>query len=158
MEGKTLEALFPGRDLTPMRERMRGLMQEAGLPYGERTHTYNSRLAQELAKWAETRLASESVDLLHRKLYEAYFVDGKNIADHDVLVALAESVNLEPNEVREVLQSRSFEAEVDSDWQLAYEQGISGVPTFSAKDMVVVGCQPYETLEKFVLHLQSLED
>jgi len=57
-----------------------------------------------------------------------------------------------------VLQSRSFEAEVDSDWQLAYEQGISGVPTFSAKDMVVVGCQPYETLEKFVLHLQSLED
>jgi protein-disulfide isomerase len=30
---------------------------------------------------------------------------------------------------------------------------VAGVPTFYANDLVVVGCQPYETLEKFVKHL-----
>jgi hypothetical protein len=33
---------------------MRGLMEQEGLPYDERTHSYNSRLAQELGKWADT--------------------------------------------------------------------------------------------------------
>ena len=36
MEGRSLEDLFPGRDLTPMKERMKGLMAEAGLDYGSR--------------------------------------------------------------------------------------------------------------------------
>ena len=72
-EGQSLEELFPGRDLTPMRERMKGLMAEAGLPYGDRTHTYNSRLAQELGKWADTQ---EGGAAIHDLLYRAYFVDG----------------------------------------------------------------------------------
>ena len=43
-EGLSLEDLFPGRDLAPMKERMKSLMAEAGLPYGDRSHTFNSRL------------------------------------------------------------------------------------------------------------------
>jgi len=54
-EGRSLSELFAGRDIEPMKRQMRELMAEAGLEYGERTHTYNSRLAQELAKWADTQ-------------------------------------------------------------------------------------------------------
>jgi len=37
-----------------MYQRMKALMDAEGLPYGKRTYTYNSRLAQELGKWADT--------------------------------------------------------------------------------------------------------
>ena len=60
-EGRTLEALFAGRgvDIEAMYTRMKGLMDAEGLPYGRRTHTYNSRLAQELGSWADTQAGGE---------------------------------------------------------------------------------------------------
>lgn len=136
-----------------MRERIKLLMAEAGLPYGDRTHTYNSRLAQELAKWADSQCADGAI---HDALYRAYFVDARNIADTDVLVAVAESVGLDGAHARRVLHNREFKSAVDQDWQRSRETGVTGVPTFYSDDLVVVGCQPYETLEKFVLHLMQL--
>ena len=52
-EGLSLEELFAGRDLDipAIQEHLKELMRLEGLPYGNRTHTYNSRLAQELSKW-----------------------------------------------------------------------------------------------------------
>jgi predicted DsbA family dithiol-disulfide isomerase len=153
-EGKSLEELFAGRDMAPIKERMKGLMAEAGLAYSDRTHTYNSRLAQKLGKWADTQQDGEAI---HDKLYRAYFVDGVNISDIDVLVKIAESAGLDADAAREVLDTRSFKDHVDADWQRSREHGITGVPTFSSNDLLVVGCQPYETLEKFVSHLQELQ-
>ena len=51
----SLKELFAGRDIDveAMYKRMKGLMDAEGLEYGRRTHTYNSRLAQELGKWAD---------------------------------------------------------------------------------------------------------
>jgi predicted DsbA family dithiol-disulfide isomerase len=150
MEGKSLEELFAGRDIEPMRQRMKALMAEAGLPYGDRTHTYNSRLAQELAKWADTQQGGEAI---HDALYRAYFVDNLNLYDIQALVDIAEATGLDGALAREVLEKRSFKDAVDADWQRAHQLGITGVPTFYQDDLVVVGCQPYETLERFVKHL-----
>ena len=51
-DGLTLEQLFAGRDIDirAAQARMTRLMAEEGLPYGTRTMTYNSRLAQELGR------------------------------------------------------------------------------------------------------------
>jgi predicted DsbA family dithiol-disulfide isomerase len=133
-----------------MRERMKALMAEAGLEYGERTHTFNSRLAQELGKWADSKPGGEAI---HDALYRAYFVDNKNISDVDELVVIAEAVGLDALEARRVIIDREYKEAVDEDWQRSRETGVTGVPTFFGNDLVVVGCQPYETLEKFVLHL-----
>jgi predicted DsbA family dithiol-disulfide isomerase len=149
-EGKSLAQLFAGRDLAPMRERMKTLMAEAGLEYGDRTHTFNSRLAQELGKWADSKPGGEAI---HDALYRAYFVDNKNIGDVDELVVIAEAVGLDAPEARRVIIDREYKEAVDKDWQRSRETGVTGVPTFFGNDLVVVGCQPYETLEKFVLHL-----
>jgi predicted DsbA family dithiol-disulfide isomerase len=151
-EGKSLEELFAGRDITPMRERMKALMQDAGLPYGDRTHTYNSRLAQELGKWADTQ---DGGDAIHDKLYKAYFLENRNISNIDELVEVAQSIGLDSEAARKVLENREFKNQIDEDWQRSRESGVSGVPTFYCDDLVVVGCQPYETLEKFVLHLMQ---
>lgn len=148
-EGKSLEELFAGRgyDLEAMYTRMKGLMDAEGLPYSRRTHTYNSRLAQELGKWADTQPGG---DKLHDAIYRAYFVDTKNIGDPEVLVALAESVGLSGAEARAVLAERRFEEAVDRDWMKSRAYGVTGVPTFVAGGYGVVGAQPYEVLAQLL--------
>ena len=144
-QGLLLQELFAGRgyDLDAMHARMKSLMDAEGLPYNRRSHTYNSRLAQELAKWADSQSGFES---LHGALYRAYFVDGRNIGDGEVLVDIAQSVGLPADGAREVLAERSFKQEVDADWEQARRYGITGVPTFIAGGHKVVGAQPYNVL------------
>jgi predicted DsbA family dithiol-disulfide isomerase len=149
MEGQPLAEMYAKRGLDPdaMYRRMKGLMDAEGLPYGRRTHTYNSRLAQELGKWADTQPGGETI---HDKLYRAYFVDSRNIGDIEVLVEIAQSVGLPAEEARAVLNERRFKDAVDADWEKSHRYGVTGVPTFVAGRNGVVGAQPYEVLEQLV--------
>jgi predicted DsbA family dithiol-disulfide isomerase len=144
-EGLLLKDLFAGRgfDLEAMHARMKGLMDTEGLPYERRTHTYNSRLAQELAKWADAQPGFAGI---HQALYRAYFVEGRNIGDIEVLVDIARSVGLPEDQARAVLVERTFRDLVDQDWQKARRYGITGVPSFVAGGTKIVGAQPYEVL------------
>lgn len=150
-EGMTLEALFAGRGDAASRqarqERMKGLMKDEGLPYGDRTHTYNSRLAQELGKWADTQPNGGAV---HDALYRTYFVENRNIGEIEVLLDVVRAVGLPVEEARRVLVERTFKAAVDADWTLAGRAGVTGVPTFAAGGYGVVGAQPYEVIEQLV--------
>ena len=150
-EGRTLESLFAGRgvDLNAAHERMQQLMDAERLPYARRTHTYNSRLAQELGKWADT---GPDGDVLHDALYRAYFVDGRNISDPRVLVELVtktDTPGLSPNTAQQVLFERRFKDAVDADWTRAGRLGITGIPTFVMSEQCIVGAQPYEALREF---------
>jgi predicted DsbA family dithiol-disulfide isomerase len=149
-EGRSLERLFARRnvDLQAMYVRMKRLMDTEGLPYGQRTHTYNSRLAQELGKWADTQ--PPGYEALHDALYKAYFVDGRNIGDVDVLVDIAASVGIPADAARDVLERRVMKDAVDADWAKASSYGVTGVPTFVAGSYQVVGAQPYEVLEQLL--------
>ena len=153
MEGLALSELFRGRDIEPMQKMMRERMQTAGLEYGDRSMTYNSRLAQELGKWSDTQDGGSAI---HTALFRAYFVDDKNLADIDVLVDIAAGVGLDANVARQVLEQRTFSPQVDQDWQMARELGITGVPTFLAANQALVGCQPYDVLEKYIQYVQKL--
>jgi predicted DsbA family dithiol-disulfide isomerase len=150
LEGRALADLFGGHnaDRAARQARMAALMAEEGLPYGERTHTYSSRLAQEVGKWAD---AEDHGDAFHEAMFHAYFVDGRNIADSETLVQLAASVGLSTDEARAVIAERRFQAAVDADWQRSRDYGITGVPTFVANGRGVVGAQPYEILERLVV-------
>ena len=57
LEGRSMAEFYASRNIDPEAAyaRMKGLMDAEGLPYGRRTHTYNSRLAQELGKWTDTQ-------------------------------------------------------------------------------------------------------
>lgn len=118
-----------------------------GLPLGKRERTYNSRLAQELAKWAESKGRG---DPFHDAIFRAYFVDGKNIAKVDLLSALAKSIGLSEKEARSVLELRTYKEAVDSDWSRSHLLGITAVPTFLIGDRVLVGFPTYERLEDLV--------
>ena len=127
---------------------MKALMEQEGLPFNsERTMSYNSRLAQELAKWAESRGKGAQI---HDPLFRAYFVEAKNIGKLEVLTEIAQQIGLPADEAVAVLVSRSFKEAVDADWIRCAQLGIDGVPTFLAGRYMMVGAHPYEELEKLV--------
>src|SRR5262245_42179965 len=130
-----------------MHAQMKARMTAEGLPYGERTRTYNSRLAQELGKWADTQPGGEAI---HDALFRAYFVEARDISRPEVLLVIAERVGLPVAEAREVVERRTFRDAVDADWELSRQYGITGVPTFVAGRYGVVGAQPYEALAELV--------
>jgi len=149
-EGLSLAELFRGRsavDMTRQMLRLKKVARELGLPWSDRSMTYNSRLAQELGKWAEEKGRG---DEFHRAVYRAYFVDLKNIGDARELVRVAQSVGLAGDEAEEVLESRSCREAVDSDWDLSRELGVTAVPTYLIGRDAVVGAHPYEVLEDFL--------
>jgi predicted DsbA family dithiol-disulfide isomerase len=148
-QGRSLADMFAGRgyDIPKMQAQMRERMAAEGLPYGDRTMTYNSRLAQELGAWADTQPGG---DAIHDALFRAYFVDGVDISNVEVLVGIASAVGLSAEQAREVLATRSFGPVIDADWEKSHDYGVTGVPTFVAGRQGVVGAQPYETLERLV--------
>ena len=128
-----------------MLDRLKKAAADCGLPFGERTMTYNSRRAQEAGKWAESLNRG---DAFHMAVFKAYFVDGLNIARVPVLVELAESVGLKG--VEEVLSKGTFKEAVDNDWRYSLRCDVRAVPTFAANGRMVVGAQPYSVLEGLV--------
>jgi len=145
----TLEELFAGRpiNIDEIKARLRMVAQELGLPLGDRQKTYNSRLAQELGKWAEEKGRGEE---FHNAVFRAYFVEGINIAKTEELASLAKTVGLSEQEAKNVLEVRTHRQAVDSDWKKSHQLGITAVPTFVINQKAVVGAQPYEVLEHFL--------
>ena len=128
-------------------------MEREGLPFNaERNMSYNSRLAQELAKWAETKGKAEEIT---NALFRAYFVDVKNIGKADVLAKVAEENDLPADEATEVLLSRKFKDAVDDDWRRCAAFGVNAVPTFHAGRYLMVGAQPYSELQRLVEHVMK---
>jgi len=151
-EGRTLLELFGSgpEDIKAKNTRMKGLMEAEGLPYSERSHTYNSRLAQEIGTWAETQVGGNAI---HDKFFEAYFVDCRNVGDVDVIIDVVKSVGLDEQEARAVLAERRFKDAVDADWAKSRSYGVTGVPTFVVDGPGgpgLVGAQPYEALQQLM--------
>lgn len=151
-QGRTLRELFQcGPDeIKTKNARMRSLMEAEGLPFNDRSHTYNSRLAQEIGAWAQGQPGG---DQIHDKFFETYFVDQRNLGDEEVIIDVVKSVGLDVDEARKVLADRSFKAAVDADWDKSRRYGVTGVPTYVSKGQGVVGAQSYESLHAFMTQL-----
>ena len=102
-----MEELFADRpvDIPAMIKHMKMVAAAEGLPLGDRTRTYNSRLAQEMAKWAEAKGRGEE---FHMAAFRAYFAAGKNIAEMDSLLEMATSVGLNPDEAQKIIEERTY--------------------------------------------------
>jgi len=149
VEGILLEKLYADRniDIEQKTAEFRKLAQEEGLPLGERTRTYNTRLAQELGKWAEWKGKG---DVFHMAVFRAYFAESKNIGLIPVLKDIAISVNLPGGEAQDIMEKRAFREWVDRDWARSLALRVRAVPTFVMNRLSLTGAYPYLVLEKFV--------
>lgn len=148
-QGLSLEQLFADsdKDIDEMNTRLKNAADEAGLPLGHRTMTYNSRFAQELGKWAKSK---DKEDAFHDAVFKAYFVDSKNIGQIPVLVDLAGSVGLSKQEARNVIENRTFKDMVDQDWSRSLQVDPEYIPSLMINGNLLVNPQRYELFEQFM--------
>lgn len=149
-EGQDInEHLTEKYGLTPQQldqnqEMIRQRGEEVGFRFdmAKRTRTYNTFDAHRLSHWAELQGRQQA---LERALFEAYFTDGENPGDHEVLIRLAEKVGLDAEGAKEVLATDAYAAEVRERQRFYQEQGINSVPSIIINDRYLVqGGQPSE--------------
>jgi len=86
-------------------------------------------------------------DAMKERLLRAYFSEGELMSDPDTLVRLAGEVGVAEDEVRQMLASDRFAAEVREDERMAQAFGISAVPTFVVdRKLGVSGAHPPDAL------------
>lgn len=111
-----------------MNQRVTNMAADEGLEYNmEQAVVANSYDAHRLVQFAKDHGKGDEMEEL---LFKSYFTDGKNIADHQTLVNLADQIGLDPAEAENVLQSNKYSNAVDHDIQLAKNINITGVPFF----------------------------
>ncbi len=111
-----------------------------------------SRKALEAAEFARTKNRFAE---MHHALFRAFFEDGLDLNNLDVLSKIGHQVGLESAELRTALEINQFTKLVLEDQALAQKLGISGVPAMliSASNqplenaVMVNGAQPYEFLK-----------
>lgn len=108
-----------------------------------------SRKAFEAAEFAH---GVGRFDPMNRALFKAFFEDGQDLADVNVLLEIGRSVELDPEALRQALAEGRHTDKVLADQQLARELGISGVPALlisaGERSVLVSGAQPYEAVER----------
>jgi predicted DsbA family dithiol-disulfide isomerase len=86
---------------------------------------------------------------LKQALFTAYFSEGRNPGDREVLIDVATRVGLDPVQAREVLESGAFANEVRAREQHYSQQGIQAVPSVIVDNKYLIqGGQPVEVFEQ----------
>jgi predicted DsbA family dithiol-disulfide isomerase len=149
----TVERLSRKYGMTPEQVRHNGeLITERGREVGftfnmdKRTRTYNTFDAHRLLHWAG--LEGHQLALKHA-LLKAYFTDGENPSDREILIRLCRESGLNQDRAREILDSDEYSAEVRASERFYTQQGIDSVPSIILNDQhLIQGGQAPETFER----------
>lgn len=129
-----------------VRESQARMFAQAGLPNAPREFVPNSHAALNVAELARKH---DVHDAVHSRLMSAYWAEGKDIGDADVLVAETAPLGLDPGEVRDVVGTGRFEDLIGASTRAVYEMGAGGVPAFVVDDQLLIpGAQPHELFER----------
>lgn len=109
----------------------------------------NTLHAHRILLFVEETLGASTQMELNEAIMNAYFRDGLNIADVEVLSECAASVGVDRDATREVLMSDRYLAEVEEWLATAADNGITAVPTFIVDDRwSIPGAQDAEMFER----------
>ena len=134
-----------------------GIAAEEGIEFHmDRALRANTLLAHRLIWLAEQPGSQVAQPTVKARLMQAYFGDGLDIGDPDVLADLAAEVGFDRDEIVAFLESDRGLAEVRADLELAGDLGITAVPTFVVNGQwAIPGAQDTDT---FVEVLRRLRD
>jgi predicted DsbA family dithiol-disulfide isomerase len=140
--GSTREQLLRNQEAI----RARGAALGFTFDMGKRSRVYNTFDAHRLLHWAELEGRQRE---LKRALFAAYFTDGRNPSDREVLIEIATQAGLDPVRAREILESDHYAAEVRERERFYGERGIQAVPSVIVNDKYLIqGGQPVEVFEQ----------
>jgi predicted DsbA family dithiol-disulfide isomerase len=125
----------------------------AGLAFTPPEIVPNSMAALRVTELARDRGLHEPV---HDWLMEAYWGEGRNIGDPEVLRAVATEVGLDASEVDDVLGGDAYLNRVRSSTAQAQSLGIDGIPGFVLDErLLILGAHPPAVFEQAFARLAS---
>ncbi len=137
------------------RENIRQRGEALGFTFNmdKRARIYNTFDAHRLLHWAET---SGQQLALKKALFTAYFTNGEDPSNHDVLLRAVRTTDLDVDEAQRVLATDDFAAEVREQEQFFLDQGIHSVPAVVINDRhLISGGQPPEVFEQALRQLAT---
>ncbi|MCV2890062.1 DsbA family oxidoreductase [Ruegeria aquimaris] len=151
-----LETKFGGKDgavraYAPVVEHA----QKAGLNinFEAMSRTPNTLDAHRLIHWAGIEgKQTQAVDALFR----AYFVDGRDIGNHEVLGDIADGIGMDAAVIQKLLKTDADREDIAKRDTHSREMGVNSVPTFIvANKHAVPGAQPPELWEQVIREIMS---
>ena len=126
--------------------RARGAQLGFTFDMGKRSRIYNTFDAHRLLHWAELEGKQSA---LKNALFAAYFTEGRNPSDREVLLDVATQAGLDASQAREVLESGRYADDVREREHFYQSRGINAVPSVIINDKYLVqGGQPPEVFEQ----------
>ena len=120
-------------------ESINEMARAAGLEfdYSKVFHT-NTFDAHRLTKMAFEKGGAELADRMAERLYRAYFADGVDVGDREVLIKLGTEAGLGAEEIKVMLEGKDFSDQVSLDERQAQMNRVSSVPCFVIEDTVAI--------------------
>jgi predicted DsbA family dithiol-disulfide isomerase len=120
----------------------------------KRGRIYNTFNAHRLLHWAEGE--GKQVEL-KKALLKAYFTDGENPSDTQLLLRVATSVGLDAARAQAILDSDAFADAVRAQERYYQQAGIRSVPAIVINDQhLISGGQPPEAFEQAIRQIAGL--
>lgn len=148
-----------GKTVEQAKEMTKGVAEHArtvGLEYKfDGMVEANTFAAHRLVKWAES--LDKDAELTEQLLH-AYFIEAKNVGNSEVLLDLAEKLELPREDAQAILASERFTAEVQTDIEEARQIGVQGVPFFVInRKYAISGAQPVEAFVDALIQIGEEE-
>ena len=144
------ELPFPKGYLEMAFANVKRLADEDGLTLKFVDKLPNSRLALYISEFARKMGKFEE---FHKLVLEAYWIEGKDIGDINLLLDLAELVGLNKNEIENYLNTDKPFKVLQKTLKELRLYGINGVPTFNIEERLIVGAQPYEIFKTAIIKI-----
>lgn len=143
-----------------MHERLAAIGRDEGIAFlfSEITRSPNTLDAHRAIRWAAEEGPAAQGALIER-LFEAYFTEGEDISDPDVIGRCAEDAGLDWETLRDRLDSDEDVVVLHEEIERARAIGVEGVPCFILDGkLVVMGAHPGEVLAEAIDRALGDED
>ena len=148
-EGMPVSELgYPPEQWVRMMENLNRMGEAEGIVFSDRTFTTNSHMSLLLAEAAKEE-GQEIFEALNEGLFRAYFTEGRNIGDPQVLRDVAQAVGVSAGRIGQAWSDAAYEKRLARDHEAAAEIGITGIPTFIVDGRwIIEGAVPVEMLRE----------
>ncbi len=120
----------------------------------KRGRIYNTFDAHRLLHWLEEQGTSAQQTALKHALFTAYFTNGEDPSNHDVLLRLVRELGLDEARAKAILESDEYAQDVREREAFYHQHGINSVPAIIVNDRhLIQGGQPVEVFEQALVKL-----
>ena len=141
-----MTARFRAEDIKRMMEHLRTMGAAFGITFADRPLLSNSHLALQAAEFARDHGRFE---VFHPVLFSAYFSEGLDIGNSEILARLAGEAGLDAGAMISAVQAGAYLPRLEAAKEAAALLGVSGVPAFFInRNKSVVGAQPIDVFRK----------